>query len=182
MATRGFVGFNKDGAIRGFYNHNDSSFSFLGKTALLKFKEHTIDELEKFFTKSITLVDLLEDKEDEFYGNHKIIWDLNWKVDKITLQEYSEYLFEGFDCQYGYVFNLDTDTFEVYQGGFSTPQRESEKDIFKLKETFGYKDDRSYTHLVLEITRDKIEKALWAFSNWSNLNYELRQPIKLQFY
>lgn len=49
MSTRGFVGFKRDDKIQGWYNHNDSYYSWLGRKVLSKYKQHTNDELINFF-------------------------------------------------------------------------------------------------------------------------------------
>ncbi len=71
MSTRGFVGFSKNGEIKGWYNHFDSYYEGLGNKVLEKYKKHNNRELKNFFN-NITLVK--NDTEDRYYDNHKVIF------------------------------------------------------------------------------------------------------------
>ncbi len=157
MSTRGFVGFKKDNDIRGWYNHFDSYYEGLGNKVLEKYKKHNNRELKNFFNNIILVKN---DPEDRYYDNHKVIFKEDWSISQpIILQDGTEFLNDGIFCEYGYVFNLDSDTVEVYRGFFKIPQYKGQKG------TKGYDGTMFYVNKVFEITRDNIGIAQEIFNN-----------------
>jgi len=148
MSTRGFIGYKKNGIIKGWYNHNDSYYSYVGLKVLEKFNNNSSIILDNFFTKNLKLYD-----DEKFYENHKKVFSLNWKTDSIKLEVYNDFLDDGLDCEYGYVFNLDEDIVEVYRGGFKIEQYNGQQGYS------GY-----YTHNTFNITRKNIENVKKIFN------------------
>jgi len=107
MSTRGFVGYKKDGVIKGWYNHSDSYPGYLGTIILeilLKYQWTTI----KNFFKRLKLVDQREGGGDPIYESHKDVYDLNWQKASAVLQDASGFIKDGLYCEYAYVFDLDS--------------------------------------------------------------------------
>lgn len=156
MSTRGFIGYKKDNKVKGWYNHFDSYYSDLGVRVLEKYMETYKPQLEDFFLNRVEFIEV--DEKDEYYQNHKEVMDLDWKTDNIKLQDATDFLFDGTFCEYGYVFNLDDDTLEVYRGFFDKPQRGMKYPPFVDKETDPY-----FTHKVLVVSEDNaiVTKALF---------------------
>jgi hypothetical protein len=96
MGTRGFVGYKKDGKIKGFYNNNDSYYSYLGSKVLVKFGAYSNKEIEDFFTKRLELIE--NDVKDKFYENHREIWGIDWSTDSIKLQDGTGFLLDSLIC------------------------------------------------------------------------------------
>jgi len=170
MSTRGFVGFKKGNEIKGWYNHSSSYYSYLGEKILDKYEDYSHDTISDFFLKNITLVK--NDKEDRYYQNHKDIFDKDWFVDKVTLQDGSGFLWDGLSCEYGYVFNLDNDTVEVYRSYFTLPQ-ERVNEGKRFYESFD--GTKYYTHHVCTITRENTEQIRKMFRDEDDLNENAEQ-------
>lgn len=82
----------------------------------------------------------------------------------------SDFLLDGSSCAFGYVFNLDNDTLELYRGYFPNPQGEEEKEINRIQSLFGKDGNRQFfTHLVGEVNRNNIECAQEMMRKWSLL-------------
>ena len=162
MSTRGLVGFKKDNKMQGWYNHSDSYYSWLGMKVLSKYKQHANDELVSFFNNVIFVED---DREDLFYENHKVIFDEDWSKQEVRmLQDGSEFINDGLFCEYAYVFDLDSDTIDVYRGFFETPMYENQ---------IGYEtheDITYYVNKVLTINRDNINIVEQLFVNEQEIN------------
>lgn len=160
MATRGFVGYQLRSVIRGWYNHYDSYYSELGMTVLDKFERHTREELLDFFTRRLKL----EPDEDGFLSvNAQNPITIDWGIGRIAAPDASDFLNNGLYCEYGYVFNLDTDELDVYRGFFKAPQRRGQK-YFK-----GFDGTKYYTHHVLTIRRQDIPAARQVFMMYKKL-------------
>jgi hypothetical protein len=157
MGTRGFVGYKKDGKIKGFYNNNDSYYSYLGSKVLVKFGAYSNKEIEDFFTKRLELIE--NDVKDKFYENHREIWGIDWSTDSIKLQDGTGFLLDSLICEFGYVFNLDKGIVEVYRGFFLKPQAGKEKIEYEMKKIFTKNDKEYFTHLVCTINRNELEIA-----------------------
>lgn len=167
MSTRGFVGFKKDNNIRGWYNHHDSYYSGLGVDVLEKFKKYNNKELKNFFN-SVKLIS--EDLQDEYYDNHKAIFDMDWKnLQEVILQDGTDFLNDGLFCEYGYVFNLDDDTLDVYRGFFEEAQYENQKGYESCDDTI------YYTHKVLTLYRGKTDLAEVIFKNEGDIYEQLEE-------
>lgn len=168
MATRGFVGYQLQKVIRGWYNHFDSYYSELGIAVLDKFERHTREELLDFFTRRLKL----EPDEDGFLSvNAQNPLTIDWSTGYIAVPDASDFLNNGLFCEYGYVFNLDNDELDVYRGFFKAPQRQGQ----------GYFEgfDGYYTHRVLTISRRDIAAARQVFMMYEELpdwTHELYGP------
>lgn len=154
MSTRGFVGFRQNGVLKGWYNHFDSYYEGLGLKVLDKYRRHNNEELKRFFN-SLTFSPF-----GDYYENHKIIFNLDWDEETgLILQDSTNFLNDGLFCEYGYVFNLDNDTIEVYRGLFTEPLEEGQK---------GYKASDGtiyYCNKVLEVNRDNLKDVYKLFEN-----------------
>ena len=155
MGTRGFIGYKKDGEIKGFYNHNDSYYSYLGLKVLDNFKKYSNEEIEHFFTEKVEFIK--NDTEDKYYENHRKIWEIDWLTDTIKLQDGTGFLWDSLFCEYGYVYNLDAKVLEIYRGFFKKPQLEKDAKKYKVKEIFIKNEKEQYfTHLVCTVNKDEI--------------------------
>lgn len=159
MSTRGFVGYQLHGTIRGWYNHFDSYYSELGLAVLDKFERHPQAELTDFFTKRL---ELLPDNDCQSRHSYKIyhsVFNLNWATDCLILADNSQFLYNGLFCEYGYVFDLDNDELQVYRGFFTRPQYTGQPCSNDNSNGKKY-----YTHHVLTVTRDNIAAARLLFT------------------
>lgn len=147
MSTRGFIGFktsnkNNRSNIFGVYNHYDSYYSGKGMELLNIYKATSKEDFESIFNSILwsegsNKIEIDGIKMFEgFYEAHQIGND-------------SVFLNDGLFCEYGYVYNLENDTLEVYRGFFSEPESEE-------LESLGYLScgERFHTHKVYTITRD----------------------------
>ena len=57
MGTRGFVGYQENGEIKGWYNHFDSYYSKLGRQVLERFETLAMDQLKVFFKSKIRIAE-----------------------------------------------------------------------------------------------------------------------------
>lgn len=157
MSTRGFIGFkkkynNKRNDIYGMYNHYDSYYSHLGVQALEIYKNTNKETFNKMF-ESINWID----KDMETNSLNAISLFKN----EFTNQEIynaSTFLNDGLFCEYGYVYNLENDTLEIYRGLFLEPQSEELRELGYVS----YDKTVYHTHKVYTIDRntdfDKIEE------------------------
>lgn len=149
MSTRGFIGFktntvdSRDGNIYGLYVSSDSSYNDLGLEVLNVYET----------TDKATFIQIFNDIQ---WGS---ICNINYAkpVDlfkgcfsgKKLINE-ADFLSNGLFCEYGYVYNLENDTLEIYRGGFNFPQN---SDVANLEVNING-DIPFNTHKVLTITRD----------------------------
>ena len=166
ISTSGFVGYKKNGIIKGFYNMVNSQYGELGLEVLGKFNIHSKEELKHFFTNKLNL-SVQGQKEHLF--NQKYIWRSNWLVQDIKMKDDHNFLYNKF-CSFGYVYNLDDDTLDLYRGFFKHPQTMKEQNKLKIKKIFIEEEKKFYTHLVYSIKRDEIERVEKLFLNWNGVN------------
>ena len=178
MSTRGFVGYKKNGKIKGFYNNNDSYYSYLGLKVLKKFEIYSNKQLEDFFIKKLELI--TNDKKDEYYENHRDIWEIDWSTDNIKLQDGTSFLLDSLFCEYGYVYNLDDGTIEVYRSFFDKPHTGKERIKYEMKDIFmESKKEEYFTHLVCTINKEEIEVAYRMFNSVIEENKSEDYPEKI---
>ena len=144
MSTRGFVGYQHKGIIKGWYNHSDSYESQLGESIIEKYSSLTQTQLQEFFLGKLSLVVRTEnpakaDEDEKAYCNHHGIMDKDWSaLEKHTLQDGGEFYKDGLSCEYSYIFNLDSSTKRLllFKGFGKKPS--------KGYETWYYKSRRPY--------------------------------------
>jgi hypothetical protein len=98
-----------------------------------------------------------------------------------------EFLYDALFCEYGYIYNIDNDTLEIYRGFFKKRQAFSTKEevVNSLEDKKEY-----YSHLILIIDRKKmkIEQVKKAFKKFEKqgdsddekIPYPEHKVIKLQ--
>jgi len=133
MGTRGFVGFKKDGEIKGWYNHYDSYPEHLGRVVIEQLHSMTPEKRIEFFGKVVNIHE--PDEKDSFYQNHKkMSYDTDknpWNaIEKIDLQSGGTFYKDGLFCEYAYIYNLDTQLLECYKGFGEIPD-EGHEDWFE---------------------------------------------------
>ena len=164
LIVSGFVGYKKNGVIEGFKNNFESDYRRLGLKVLSKFEIHSNEELQNFF---INKLNFSLQIGGTHYFNQKLIWTENWLLNGVKIKPDNDFLFED-QCHFGYVYNLDDDTLDIYRGLFDHPQSKKEQEILKIKNIF-IKPNKTFTHLVYSIKRDEIRKAEKMFVNWVTL-------------
>lgn len=85
----------------------------------------------------------------------------NGKYNTRKIGNDASFLNDGLFCEYGYVYNLENDTLEIYRGFFSEPESEE-------LESLGYEScgDKFHTHKVYTITRNSdFDKIEYMFNN-----------------
>lgn len=150
MSTRGFVGFktncknDREGNIFGVYNHYDSYYSGKGLQLLEIYKNTDKDTFKNIFNS-------IEWTNDNTNANAIDVVELfNGLNNDEKIYNESSFLNDGLYCEYGYVYNLENDSLELYRGFFPEPQSE---ELSK----YGYKaydGTMFHTHKVYTITRD----------------------------
>lgn len=160
MSTRGFIGFktntkkNRDNNIFGVYNHYDSYYSYKGVQILDIYKETTKEDFESIFNAIIW-----SDNIDNVDIDGALMF--NGEYDTYKIGNDASFLNDGLFCEYGYVYNLENDTLEIYRGFFSEPESDE-------LENLGYESrgDKFHTHKVYTVTRDSnFDKVKYMFSN-----------------
>lgn len=157
MSTRGFVGFktncknDREGNIFGVYNHYDSYYDGKGLQLLEIYKNTDKNTFKNIFDSIQWTTDTTKDNDIDAI---ELFSGLN---NNVEIYNECRFLNDGLYCEYGYVYNLEDDSLELYRGFFKEPQEESFR-------KYGYKayDGTVYhTHKVYTITRasdfDKIE-------------------------
>lgn len=125
MGTRGFVGYKKNGEIKGWYNHYDSYISYLGKLIQDKIDLHGIDRVVEYITNNIDFADNKPNDGDVFYENHRNVWERDWgSDDPIILYDGGDFYKDGLFCEYCYIFDLDKSSIFVYKGFGDNPDPE----------------------------------------------------------
>jgi hypothetical protein len=177
----GFVGYQKNGNIKGFYIPYGSSYSDVGKNVLYKYMEYTIEEIEIFFRNKIAYVK--EDIIKEIMSNASEILNADWKNSVFTIEEDSEFLKNGLYCEFGYVFNFDTNKLDLYRGLFDFPQSDNERKMFEIKTIFSLNYDiEPFVHHTCSISKDNIHTALKLFINWDKIKQSsLEQYPEISF-
>lgn len=106
MATRGLIGFIKDGVLTASYNHYDSYESGLGKSLNTFF--NTPEKAEEIANMGdIRFIDE-EDGEVELFPNAKRAYKLNLsQLDPEDGAEEVAMLVDSFGADYAYIFNRD---------------------------------------------------------------------------
>lgn len=137
MGTRGTYGLYKNGVSKLTYNHWDSYPSGLGKEMLSFARNTTVKELNEIF-ESLIMVDeksnpttvekkrLMKLGYSYEEGGRQLNWynilggtlgDLSVYEDGLCYMiEYSNFIKESLYCEWGYIVNLDDETFEIYKG------------------------------------------------------------------
>lgn len=149
MSTRGFIGFKKNNNnqrndIYGMYNHYDSYYRELGIKVLELYKNTNKETFTKIF-ESITWINTNMDLNNL---NAISLFKDECKNEEI----YNAYTFlnDGLYCEYGYVYNLENDTLEIYRGFFPEPQSEDLRELGYVS----YDNTVYHTHKVYTVTRD----------------------------
>lgn len=160
---RGFIGFRTsenwktEDNLYGIYNEHDSYYGEWGLSILKLYKENS----KEYFSKVFNQINWIENYEDFFakykhkdeysfiellnnipLANIRGVYD-----DKLVVFNSKKFLSSDF-CLYSYVFNLETDSLEVYRGLFKEKQYECQDT------TDEYNVHNYYTHKVLEVRRD----------------------------
>lgn len=150
MSTRGFVGFktnsknDRDGNIFGVYNHYDSYYSGKGIKLLEIYKKTDAKTFKNIFD-SIKWTD-----NDEVDNMVDVVELFEGLYNDKEIYNDSDFLNDGLYCEYGYVYNLEEDSLELYRGFFTEPQSE-ELDKYGYR---AYDGTVYHTHKVYTITRD----------------------------
>ena len=162
MATRGFIGFKTSNRedryknIFGLYNHSDSYYSYKGLQVLDVYQNTSKEDFESIFNAIVWSDDTNSENE-----NADGIEMLNGAYDAYIIVNEADFLNDGLFCEYGYVYNLEDDSLEIYRGFFHEAQS-------KELELLGYKstDGRFHTHKVYTVTRDSdFDKVRYMFEN-----------------
>ncbi len=129
MGTRGFVGFKKDGEIKGWYNHYDSYPEHLGRLVVDKLSSMTPEKRIHFF-ENVLKIHPVDDK-DSYYANHRKIMEHSWAhVESFDLQSGGDFYKDGLFCEYAYIYNLNTHELELYKGFGTVADNTERKDWF----------------------------------------------------
>lgn len=115
MSTRGFVGYQKNKNIRGWYNHCDSYPTSLGVEVFEKCLLHNVEELKSFFSR-IEFV-----KEESAYDAHKSVFEMDWGFDRVVLQDGENFYKDALFCEWSYIFDFDHRSLKVYRGFGNAP-------------------------------------------------------------
>jgi hypothetical protein len=137
MGTRGLFGFYKNGVTKASYNHYDSYPEELG-VKIMKFIEETpVTELNQIFDKIIMVnggskptaeqinqciqyycPDVSTGKVDDWYALlRESQGELNaYKEGLPFMIDSADFIKDSLFCEWAYLINLDTNTFEVYRG------------------------------------------------------------------
>lgn len=169
MGTRGLVGYRKGNEIKAFCIENDSQYGGVGIKVLKKFQHYHQQEINDFFLHNVNFV---ENKEGQLVDSDKDVWRADWRERKLTLVNFADFLSNGLFCEYAYLFNLDSDTLELYRGGFEMPQARYKELEEGHKEVVDTCLIKFYTHLTAEIKRPDIEKTKILFGSWDRLSNE----------
>ena len=151
MSTRGFVGFktnsknDREGNIFGVYNHYDSYYNGKGIELLEIYKKTDAKVFKDIFNS------IIWSNDEEVANNRVDVVELFEGLynDKEIYND-SDFLNDGLYCEYGYVYNLEEDSLELYRGFFEEPQSEElEKYKYVACDGTAY-----YTHKVYTVRRD----------------------------
>lgn len=155
MFTNAFVGFKKDNQLFGWKHEYYGRYNSLGLKLLHLFESSTKKQLHDIFEK-IHFVDA-DNINEPVKGNYQntIRYFIKQTQDSFSFQLDNDFLWNGIHCDFGYVFNLDTLTLEVYRGHFTYPQHKKQ-DLNKQFQT-QLNGEKKYTHHVLTIHKDKAE-------------------------
>ena len=167
MGTKGVIGYKTKGKLRAFYNRNDSYYSYLGVKCLAAFHKYSAETIRDFFINRVKFIgDPNKNPEKDIS-----IFDLDWGKERLTVLDETDFLEDGLYCEYGYIYDVDNDTLEVFKGFFTKPQSEIQVKMDKLKKIFHPDDDKYFTHRVLTIQRDEIKVARELFLDEDTLDY-----------
>ena len=163
MSTRGVYGFRLHGQDKITYNHSSSSPEFLGKAFVEWIHQHSRAELEAIAS-ALDVVDdttlptpehlaalrpwtqkmgsmheetdiadiwytLLRSTQGDFHA-----WDQGLRL----IHDDHAFLSDGLFCEWGYVLDLDTETFEVYVGGTRNVQDQAPRYAVTRPDRSGY--------------------------------------------
>ncbi len=129
MGTRGFVGFKKDGEIKGWYNHYDSYPSYMGRLVVEQLSSMTPEKRIHFF-ENVLKIHPVDDK-DSYYANHKKVMDHPWnEMESFDLQSGDQFYKDGLFCEYAYIYNLNTHELELYSGFCKSADVKEREDWF----------------------------------------------------
>jgi hypothetical protein len=143
MGTRGLVGVQEGGVIRGCYNHYDSYPDCLGMdfvTAVDSAKEKGLEALKE----RLGLIEWATESNKQ--EANRLIAYLYGSVssDGFKLQDLGNFIENTLFCEWAYVINLDNDTLDIYHRELTPTARislneNSIKDKFKEKaKEFGW--------------------------------------------
>lgn len=143
MSTRGFIGFVIDGTEKIAYNHSDSYPSYLGARVLKDVRELARDlDALKAAARNLKLVDedtapsdsevlLLAkhanlgvgsgDPADWYVLLRELQGELAETLDVGYMIDYASFALSSLHCEWGYLVDLDAETFEVYTGFQTEP-------------------------------------------------------------
>ena len=163
MGTRGCVAFQHEGEIVGWYNHFDSYPDGLGADVLDKIKQHDNETLLKAL-QSINFINQNDDDAEDFYENHKVIFEMDWVKELIgsykqfTLQDGTSFLKDGLFCEWAYIFNFDEGTLEV-RSGFARFPDEKHPDWFYEP---NYDSETFYTNELANFPLEALRSDKWS--------------------
>jgi hypothetical protein len=136
MGTTAFVGYRFKDKVQGFSMSGNGYYEAAGLDVLDKYEQLSKIEMTDFFTNRVKFYDydaademLQTYIEDNLIDNMYEIWNINWKTDLIEIEDGKDMVMENsYSREYGYVFNLDDDTVEVYNQGEYDENKPDEPD------------------------------------------------------
>jgi hypothetical protein len=134
---KGFVGVKEQGMIKGF-KHPHASYKTLGLLLLHILEHEKPQKVTKIFHDSIAR-----------NGNHE------------------DFLWDGFNCRFGYVYDPTKDVLQVYRGGFFRPKHAG-SDLISY-------NVKLHTHRVAEIKREQVKRARALFLNYGPIYEQLNK-------
>lgn len=144
MSTRGYMGIQKKGELKGQYNHFDSYFSGLGQDIIKALNTIPKEELIKVLNETYDRIILVNEGDkpsqeiveycinnDLFDGNvssrstddmyclfRKTQGNLGFYLNGgVYMLNGNDFLEDDLFCEYGYIINLDTNMLELYENG-----------------------------------------------------------------
>lgn len=124
MGTRGFVGVVVDDEIKIGYNHFDSYPSGIGVDVLKDVKE-LVTDLDGYRAAARALKPVPEGEHDENYSRLRALQGK--LLDTLRAGEIvdaGDFPVDSLFCEWGYLVDLDHDTFDVYKGWQKSPPKD----------------------------------------------------------
>jgi len=114
MGTRGFIGLIIDGHEKITYNHFDSYPEHLGVHVLSDLRDLLSTGLESLREKARALQ--LVDEESNYHRLRDLQGELKMSLEAGELIDDHNFPLDSLFCEWGYLVDLDAETFEVYRG------------------------------------------------------------------